>query len=112
MEGGIVENFYFGLEDINNDSVQELMLSYKDSADAKGDVQIHFPPTYDCLANIYGIDSTSGTYLVSEGSVCVIENLYVYDGTSFSVESSITGDWDTIEISILTLGGWDAHFFL
>lgn len=88
------------------------MLSYKDSADAKGDVQIHFPPTYDCLANIYGIDSASGTYLVSEGSVCVIENLYVYDRTSFSVESSITGDWDTIEISILTLGGWDAHFFL
>lgn len=94
-EGGIVENFFFGLEDINNDSVQELVLSYKDSADAEGGyVQIHFPPTCDCLANVYGFDSTSGTYLVSEGSVCVIENLYVYDGTSFSVTSSIAGDWD------------------
>ncbi len=90
-EGGFVERFYFGLEDINNDGVQELLLSYRQGED--GNVQIHFPPSFVCLANVRGVDSTNNTYLVSEGSVCTIECLFFHDGISFFEMGEITGEW-------------------
>ncbi|MCI8694644.1 MAG: hypothetical protein HFH91_18430 [Lachnospiraceae bacterium] len=89
------ENFYFGLEDINSDGIQELLLSYK--YNGGGNVQIHFPPSYDCLMNVCGFDSTNNTYMVSEGSVCISEVIYTYDGTSFSIVSSLDGEWDSSE---------------
>lgn len=92
------EKFYFGLADINNDGVQELLLSYKyGEADEDGDVQIHFPPSYECLMNVYGFDSINKTYMVSQGSVCIEEIIYTYDGTSFSVLCSLQGDWNASE---------------
>lgn len=87
------EGFYFGMTDLNNDGIQELLISGKDSTGAN--TQIHFPPSYECLKNICGINNENGTYLVSEGSVCTEEHLYVYDGTSFSLLSSLEGDWDS-----------------
>ena len=88
--------FYFGLNDINDDNVQELILAYKrNENDEHGDVQIHFPPSYECLSNVYGFDNVNGTYLVSEGSVCTIERVYTYDGTSFSQLGYLEGDWES-----------------
>lgn len=87
--GGIQERFHFGLADVNNDGIQELLLSYG------GSTQIHFPPSYNCLMNVCGIDNVNGTYMVSEGSVSMIIDLYTYDGTSFSVVSSLRGDYDS-----------------
>lgn len=89
------ERFYFGLEDINNDGIQELILS--DKYGEEGPVQIHFPPSYECLMNVWGFDSTNNTYMVSQGSVCIDEVIYTYDGTSFSIVSSLEGEWDSSE---------------
>ena len=89
------ENFYFGLGDINNDDIQELLLSYRHGEE--GPVQIHFPPSYECLMNVWGFDSTNNTYMVSQGSVCIDEVIYTYDGTSFSIVSSLEGEWDSSE---------------
>ena len=89
------ENFYFGLEDINSDGIQELLLSCKHGE--AGSVQIHFPPSYECLMNVWGFDSTNNTYMVSQGSVCIDEVIYTYDGTSFSIVSSLEGEWDSSE---------------
>ena len=58
-------------------------------------MQIHFPPSYECLSNVYGFDNVNGTYLVSEGSVCTIERVYTYDGTSFSQLGYLEGDWES-----------------
>ncbi len=92
---GNEENFYFGLEDINNDGIQELILS--DKHGEEGFVQIHFPPSYECLMNVWGFDSTNNTYMVSQGSVCIEEVIYTYDGTSFSIVSSLEGEWGSSE---------------
>ena len=89
------ENFYFGLGDINNDDIQELLLCYRHGEE--GPVQIHFPPSYECLMNVWGFDSTNNTYMVSQGSVCIDEVIYTYDGTSFSIVSSLEGEWDSSE---------------
>lgn len=93
-QGGFIERFYFGLADINNDGVQELILSYKNTVNGYGPTQIDFPSAHTGLENIQGVDAINGTYLVSEGSVSLIIILYVYDGTSFLEQSWLEGEYD------------------
>lgn len=85
------EAFYFGLEDINNDGVQELLLSTKsDGAESdSGPITMHLPPSYASLSQFCGFDSTNKTYMVADGSAGTYLTIYTYDGTSFSELSSL-----------------------
>lgn len=84
------KNFYFALTDINNDGNQELKVSYKD-ADRSWNITNLFLglSDEDSLYSIDGVNLSDGTYLCTGGSVFAVADLYVYDGTTFSLISEL-----------------------
>lgn len=83
------EKFYFGLNDLNNDGKQELLLSYKDGNWNSTTVDLGS----ESMANIKGVNQSDRTYLgkISNDGYS-ITSLYFYDGTTFSVKE-LYGSW-------------------
>lgn len=84
------KNFYFGLADLSNDSNPDILVSYKDDGRNWGYTNLYLGSSYkDGLSSINGINRSDGTYLCTGGSIFAVAYLYVYDGTAFSIISTL-----------------------
>ena len=83
------DGFYFDSTDLNNDGMQELLISYKN---IYTDIFLPSIAKEALECSFKGVNRPDGTYMKESGSVRTKVTIYNYNGTEFSVISELDVD--------------------